>query len=292
MTTSHDHFAESLAAYAIDALDRSERAAFEAHLATCRECQQELTELQRVSAGIGLGVALEEPPASLRSRVLERVTQERRVRAGAPAEPDRLRQGFGESTGPSAKSEGSASSSSRLPWLVAAAALVVALGAGIYAYSLRAELESVRQLAADATERVDTLRTELIRLRQDSTRLQRVVNVINAPDVREARLTGSGPAQGASGLALWSPAAGLVFNARRMPPVDPGRGYELWVIPEGGTPISLGMLATSPDGTASHTAPLPPTVNVDLVAVTIEQAGGSPTGQPLGQPILAGKIAG
>lgn len=288
--TSHDHFAESLAAYAIDALDRSERAAFEAHLATCRECQQELTELQRVSAGIGLGVTLEEPPASLRSRVLERVTQERNDRAGAPAEPDRLRQGFGESAGASAKLEGSATS--RLPWLVAAAALVVALGAGIYAYSLRAELESVRQLAADATERVDTLRTELMRLRQDSTRLQRVVNVINAPDVREARLTGSGPAQGASGLALWSPAAGLVFNARRLPAVDPGRGYELWVIPEGGTPISLGMIATSPDGTASLTAPLPPTVNVDLVAVTIEQAGGSPTGQPESQPILAGKIAG
>ena len=190
MTTSHDHFAESLAAYAIDALDRSERAAFEAHLATCRECQQELTELQRVSAGIGLGVALEEPPASLRSRVLERATQGRVDNRGALTERDRVRPGFG----------------SRVPWLVAAAALVVAVGAGIYAYSLRAELQTVRQLAADATERVDTLRTELIRLRQDSTRLQRVVNVINAPDVREARLTGSGPAQGASGLALWSPA--------------------------------------------------------------------------------------
>ena len=282
--TGHDHFAESLAAYALDALDRSERAAFEAHLATCRECQQELTELQRVSAGIGLGVPLEAPPASLRARVLERVTQGHATGMDAVAEPKG-----------SALHEGSAlvaPTSPRLPWLVAAAALVVAIGTGIYAYTLRAELQTVRQLAAAATERVDTLRTELMRLRQDSTRLQQVVNVINAPDVREARLTGTGPAQGASGLALWSPAAGLVFNARRLPPVDPGRGYELWAIPTGGNPISLGMIATSPDGTASHTAPLPPTVNVEIVAVTIEQAGGSPTGQPLGQPVLAGKIAG
>ena len=55
--------------------------------------------------------------------------------------------------------------------------------------------------------------------------------------------------------------------------------------------FSLGMIATSPDGTASHTAPLPPTVNVEIVAVTIEPAGGSPSGQPTSQPILAGKIA-
>jgi anti-sigma-K factor RskA len=278
--TSHDHFAESLAAYAIDALDPAERAAFEAHLASCRECQQELADLRRVSAGIGLGVAREEPPAALRARVLERVTQER------PAREDAWR----------AEPSGSAGSapqvSSRLPWLVAAASVIIAIGAGIYAYSLRAELQSVRQLAADATERVDTLRTELMRLRQDSTRLQQVVNVINAPDVREARLTGSGPAQGATGLALWSQATGLVFNARRLPPVDPGRGYELWAIPPGGTPISLGMLTTTADGTASHAVAIPATLAVETVAVTVEQAGGSPTGQPESAPILVGKIAG
>jgi anti-sigma-K factor RskA len=277
--TSHDHFAESLAAYAIDALDRTERAAFEAHLASCRECQQELADLRRVSAGIGLAVTPEDPPASLRSRVLERATRDRTDR------PDTWR---AAPSGPAMP----AISPSRLPWLIAAASLVIAIGAGAYAYSLRAELRTVRQLAADATERVDALRTELMRLRQDSTRLQQVVNVINAPDVREVRLTGSDPAQGATGLVLWSQATGLVFNARRLPPVDPGRDYELWVIPRGGSPISLGMLVTSPDGTVSHTVPLPSTVEVERVAVTVEQAGGSPTGQPQGPSVLAGKIAG
>jgi anti-sigma-K factor RskA len=264
--TSHDHFAESLAAYAIDALDGTERAAFEAHLASCGECQQELADLRRVSAGIGLGVTREDPPASLRSRVLERAAADTAARPSGSA------------------------GTSRLPWLVAAASLVIAIGAGVYAYSLRAELETVRQLAADATERVDTLRTELLRLRQDSTRLQQVVNVISAPDVREVRLAGAGAAQDATGLALWSQATGLVFNARRLPPVDPGRGYELWAIPPGGTPISLGMLVTSPDGTVSQTAALPPTVAVGTIAVTVEQAGGSPTGLPTSDVVLAGKV--
>lgn len=210
-------------------------------------------------------------------------------------EPRTFRSGVVAEPKGSALHEGSARHApipSRLPWLIAAASLVMAIGAGAYAFSLRVELQTVRQLAADATERVDTLRTELMRLRQDSTRLQQVVNIVNAPDVRQARLAGSGPAQDATGVAFWSPATGLVFNARRLPPIDPARAYELWAIPVGGKPISLGILATSPDGTASHTAPIPPTVNVETVAVTIEQAGGSPTGQPESQPILAGKIAG
>ena len=269
--TSHDHFAESLAAYALDALDRDERTAFEAHLAACRECQEELADLRRVSAGIGLGVTPEAPPASLRSRVLGSVAA-----SGVVPTPTVIARDI----------------PSRVPWLIAAAALVMAIGAGAYAYSLRVELQAVRQLASDATERVDTLRTELMRLRLDSTRLQQVVSVINAPDVREARLAGSGAGQGATGLALWSPATGLVFNARRLPPVDPGRGYELWAIPPGGSPISLGMLTTSPDGTVSYTAVLPPTLTVETVAVSIEQAGGSPTGQPQGDIVLMGTIAG
>jgi anti-sigma-K factor RskA len=272
--TSHDHFAELLAAYAVDALDRSERAAFEVHLATCAECQQELVDLRRVTAGIGLGVPREEPPVSLRARVLARAAADADTWRAAPA---------GAAVPPT---------TSRIPWLVAAASLIIAVGAGLYAYGLRNELRIVRQLAADATERVDTLRTELMRLRQDSSRLQQVVSIINAPDVRQARLAGMNSAPDATGLALWSQATGLVFNARRMPPVDPGRGYELWAIPPGGKPISLGMLTASPDGTISSTATIPAAVDVETVAVTIEQAGGSPTGQPLGTIVLAGKIAG
>ena len=264
---SHERFAESLAAYALDALDHSERAEFEAHLASCAECRTELTELRRVTAAIGLGVEPQTPPAALRSRVL----------ANLPA----------SATSPEISAR---STTSRTAWLVAAASLVLAAGAVLYALSLRAELRTVQEFAADAANRIETLRIELMQLRQDSSRLQRVVSIINAPDLRQARLAGSGPAEGATGLALWSQASGLVFNARRLPPVDPGRGYELWAILPGGKPISLGMVATSPDGTASLTAPVPPTVDVEIVAITIEQAGGSPTGQPQSSPVLLGRI--
>jgi anti-sigma-K factor RskA len=271
--TRHDRYAESLAAYAVDALDATEREAFEAHLASCDICQRELVDLRRVSVGIGLSVAPEPPPASLRSRVLDAATE----RSSAPrGEPGRA---------PTA-------AASRIPWLVAAASAAIAIGAVLYALSMRAELQTVRTLAAQASARVETLRTELMRLRQDSTRLQQVVNVISSPDARQARLSGAGPAAAATGVAIWSPATGLVVNARQLPPAEPGRGYELWAIAPGGALISVGMLPVAPDGTVSHAIPRLPSMEVEHIAVSIEQAGGSPTGRPQGAIVLSGRIAG
>lgn len=65
-----------------------------------------------------------------------------------------------------------------------------------------------------------------------------------------------------------------------------GRSLELWLLPDGGKPVSLGLLPL--DG--NKTATLPHAVaklmvNSHTVAVSLEPAGGSPTGQPTG-PIL------
>lgn len=65
-----------------------------------------------------------------------------------------------------------------------------------------------------------------------------------------------------------------------------GRSLELWLLPESGQPVSLGLLPLS----GSKTAPLSPAVvrlmaSSHVVAVSLEPAGGSPTGQPTG-PIL------
>ncbi len=71
----------------------------------------------------------------------------------------------------------------------------------------------------------------------------------------------------------------------------PGRSYELWLIdPEAGAPKPLGLLA---DSEASRTA-LP---NLDpsilkraTYAVTIEPAGGSPSGAPTSSPVFFGHL--
>ena len=56
-------------AYAVDALDDVERAAFERHLAECADCRDEVDGLREAASVIGSSVA-HEPPSSLRDRVL------------------------------------------------------------------------------------------------------------------------------------------------------------------------------------------------------------------------------
>ena len=56
-------------AYALDALDDIERAAFERHLAECAACRAEVASLRETAALIAETTAIE-PPAALRSRVL------------------------------------------------------------------------------------------------------------------------------------------------------------------------------------------------------------------------------
>ena len=273
VTIDHDEAAALLDAYALDALDPAERDAVESHLASCARCRAELVELRRVTAGIGLSVAPEAPPEALRARTLERAVAGRSTSAGRVGPPG---------------------ARPLLPWLLAAASLLAALGASAYAWSLRGEVTALRALAAGASERIEALRTELQTLRQDAVRLQRTVSVASAPDLRRVSVSGMGRASAARGLALWSPSNGLVFMASQLPPLESGRGYELWVIPPGtgAGPVSLGMLAVSADGTASQWTPLTSGLALETVAVSVEAAGGSATGTPQGPIVMAGKLAG
>lgn len=97
--TEHEWLALA-APYGLDALDREERAAFEAHLATCAQCRAEVASFREVAGRLAAAAPDAAPPAELRSRVL---AEARRVRPIG----SRLR--------------------ARLPWLAAAAGFVLAL---------------------------------------------------------------------------------------------------------------------------------------------------------------------
>ena len=67
---------------------------------------------------------------------------------------------------------------------------------------------------------------------------------------------------------------------------EAGRDYELWIVPQGGNPVSLGVVpvggtyqVTLDDDTRALLA------NSRTLAISLEPAGGSPTGSPTG-PIL------
>ncbi len=58
--------------YVVDALDDDERARFEAHLAGCPACQQEVAEFRATTGRLSQLMA-ERPPESLRAAIMARV---------------------------------------------------------------------------------------------------------------------------------------------------------------------------------------------------------------------------
>lgn len=71
----------------------------------------------------------------------------------------------------------------------------------------------------------------------------------------------------------------------------PGKAPELWLIPAGGKPISVGMIALDKPTTLTLGPALLANLGTTaLLAVSVEPPGGSPTGQPTGAVIAKGAI--
>ena len=73
-----------------------------------------------------------------------------------------------------------------------------------------------------------------------------------------------------------------------------GRDYELWALPQGGAPVSLGVLPYQERTlrrtlTAIQQRALAGAIQV---AVSIEPPGGSPTGQPTGAVVFLAPLRG
>jgi len=92
-------------------------------------------------------------------------------------------------------------------------------------------------------------------------------------------------------LEVFGNADSLVVHAARLPARPAGRDYELWALPKGGAPVSLGVLPS--EGASSRI--LTPIQKRALaissqVAVSIEPLGGSPTGQPTGDVLYVAPL--
>jgi anti-sigma-K factor RskA len=120
-----DQLIHSLATgYALHALSPDEEREFEAHLAGCRECQDELASLMEGASALAFAAPPHRPPAALRGRILDAARAER-----SNVVPLRPRWAY--------------------PALaVAAVALGVAISVGVWAASMHSQLHSTDALRA------------------------------------------------------------------------------------------------------------------------------------------------
>jgi hypothetical protein len=117
------------AAYALDALNEEERETFEAHLAQCALCREDLAGLGEAATALALAVVSPPPPARLRERILTTAAAERENVVSLPM---------------------------RRPWLIRSTAAVASIAAcaaivlGIWAATLSHSLDRARASRASA----------------------------------------------------------------------------------------------------------------------------------------------
>jgi anti-sigma factor RsiW len=119
-----DEIHDLTAGYALDALDPPEREAYEAHLAGCARCREELASFSEVAGALAVAAGGPAPSPALRERVLQAARED-----GAQVVPLDARR-----------------RSRAVPVLaaVAAVAAVVALGLGIWGTSVSGDLDDAR----------------------------------------------------------------------------------------------------------------------------------------------------
>ena len=83
----------------------------------------------------------------------------------------------------------------------------------------------------------------------------------------------------------------LLVKAVGAAPVEAGKALELWILPTGAAPRSLGLIPAT--GVARVPLPAPTDsalANIPALAVSLEPATGSPTGLPTGPVLYSGPI--
>ena len=122
--TDHTCYRDDIGAYLLDALTELEQQAFERHLRSCTECQEELERLRPAADALPGSVEQVQPPARLKASLMEVVEREAEAeRQPAPSRAPRRR---------------------FLRPVLAAAGLLIALAIGV----------AVTQLGADDTRTV------------------------------------------------------------------------------------------------------------------------------------------
>ena len=259
---SHEDYKGMLALEALTALDGEEARAFENHLAGCGECGAELNVWQATASALAYAADPMEPPAELRSRILERARQER---LRAPAKVVELKPRVSRQS----------STFARLGAIAAAVIFVslLAVVVVLWQQNRQAKTEAGR-LSSQVREIQQALNLErgaLAALTRPGTRMNELSGTKDAPDAHAV-------------LAFDSKSGRAVLVVRGLPPAPAGKAYQLWFM-VGSQPVPGRVLHVDSSGSAIADDQLPPeALSSNVFAVTLEPQSGVPA--PTGSMFL------
>jgi len=156
-------------------------------------------------------------------------------------------------------------SSSFLPWLAAAAFLLLA------GFFFR-QSDRLAQRAAH-------LQNESAQQQAQLERAREVVSTLTSTEaMRVTLVAGQAPPQPQGRTIYVRDRSSLIFLASNLPGLPPQKAYELWLIPTNGAPIPAGVFKPDARGSASVIEPpLPGGVEAKAFAITVEPEQGSAT---------------
>ena len=201
------------------------------------------------------------PPAAARERLVESI----RARRRAPEEP-----------------AGEGASFWRWPNLAWAFALVVVLaGASLVALDNRRLERETAALSAKIEQQARAL-----------GKARAALDILRAPETQRVQLVSGAAKPVPEGRVFYHSRHGLLFFVSHLRPLEPGKTYELWLIPSEGKPVNCGTFQTDERWEGTVLLPpmpaLPPNVAAKAFAVTIEPAGG--VAAPTGPKVLVGGV--
>jgi anti-sigma-K factor RskA len=251
---NNERFEDLKDAYVLGALPEEESLSFEDYLAAHPERQAEIDELGAVAGLLAFYPQEQEPSPELRSRVMEVVEAE--------AEPRRV---SGRST------FGRVGDFLSIRNLALGAAALLVIGLLSWNVMLQGQVEDLRGQVEDAQGQVQDLQAQ--------------VEEAQAQQNPTIELEGSWADQGANAQVLSINKNQAILVAKDMPFVPEDQTCEIWVI-SNDVPKPSGLFQPDPNMTAT---PITNSITkADVIAVTVEPAGGSE--QPTSDPVLLAEL--
>jgi anti-sigma-K factor RskA len=288
MNNANHILQDDLYLFALQLLPETEMQAASLHLKECPLCRSQLGEIQGDLAGYAMTAEVQAPPSQTRERLLRQVAEEKKIvpvaRTEQHTEPilyPRNSRMFQMDAPEEREPRRIAPFMAWAGWSVAAAVAVVA-GLQFDQRKLVEQDLAVQTAQVDQTAAPTAQAKELMQTLKDANAMQVSLHV--------PLTVGALPKLDPEAHATYVPGTGsLVFVASHLDPLQPGKTYELWLLPAaaGQTPVPSGMFKPDANGNATVVMPeLPKGVPAKGFGVTVENEGGSKT--PTAPIVLAG----
>jgi anti-sigma-K factor RskA len=273
-SSNNEHFEELCAAYVLNALDNEEQQEFEGLLEEADQDELEIFHGFRSTATqLSFTVEREEPPASIREQIIERVMADAAKTESA--------------TPITSTKEEEENGFSRAAMAIAAsfALLLITLALVFYAFNLNSELGNKDDLINQKDAQITELQNEV-------QQKEELLSILEARSVDLVMMAGLEVNPNGYGKVIWdSEKQQALLQVSNLPSVPTGKEYQFWLI-KNNKPVSAGLFAVN-DPARDSFFKIEKMVdankqNANAFAITLEPEGGSQ--QPTGDMYMLGNV--